>query len=166
MAKRYDISQMRKELLRVIQNSVTDAMLLMFAEHVRDTIYRRTKSGKGLTKNKESFGNNSLANLKKLSPAYIKYRQRKILGPFGKPDRSNLTFSGELLGSIIARMSGKRAIVEVQGGKHWSGLDVKEIARLVSDNGRPFFGLSDTELKTFENFMRRKIREHVRKTFK
>lgn len=161
-----DIKFLKKDLEKLILTSVTQEMELLFAEHVRDTIYSRTKTGKGLTKNKSGFGKNELKPLNKLSPAYIKYRQSRVLGPYASAKKSNLTFSGELLESLVARISNKKGIVEIQKGKHWSGMDVRALAQKVSEQGRPFFGLSDTELKTFENFVKRTIRDNLRKKYK
>jgi len=157
-----DISHLESDLKKFIASTITREMELEFAELVAQTIYKRTKSGKGLTINKVSWGDNSLKEIKPLSPEYVSYRSRKILGPFASPRRSNLTFTGELLESIIARIKGDSAIVEIQDIQHSSGVKMKELAEHVSENGRPFFGLADSEVKIVENYIRRKIRERIR----
>lgn len=164
MAK--DIKFLKADLQKFIESIVTKQMKLEWAQLVADTIYKRTKSGKGLTQNKVSIGGNSLKKIEELSPAYTQYRARRILGPFASPKRSNLTLSGELLESIIAKMRGNDAIVEIEDVMHGSGINMRELAGHVSDKGRPFFGLADNEAKTLENYVKRKIRDKIRTLIK
>jgi hypothetical protein len=156
------ISQLGKDLEKFLLNVVTKDMKKMFAERAADIIYKRTKSGKGLTRNAVSVGNNSLKAIEPLSPGYIEYRKRRILGPYASPKRSNLTFSGELLESIVVKMLGNNVVVAIDSGKHHSGISLEELARRVSDKGRPFFGLADSEVKILEGFVKRTIRDRIR----
>jgi hypothetical protein len=160
------ISQIAAELKKYLQGLVTKEMKLEWAQYAVDIIYKRTKSGKGLTSNTVSFGGNSLRQIEPLSPGYISYRSRRILGPYASPKRSNLTLSGELLESIIARVQGDKAIVEIEDVQHGSGIGMKELARAVSDKGRPFFGLADSEVKILEAFVKRTLRDKIRSTIK
>lgn len=161
-----DIKYLEADLKKFIESIVTKEMKLEWAQLVADTIYKRTKSGKGLTQNKTSVGGNSLKKIEPLSDSYVRYRSSKILGPYASAKRSNLTFSGELLESIIAKVAGKAAIVEIQDTQHSTGIGMKELAQRVSDKGRPFFGLSDSEAKTLENYVKRKIRDKIRSLIK
>lgn len=158
-----DIKYLKSDLTKLIEGTITRAMLQEFGEAMRDMIYRRVKAGKGLTSDKVSVGGNSLTKLKELSPGYQRYRRKKDLGPFGSARRSNLTFSGELLESIIVKITGKGVTVEIEdvGHSHFQG-GMRKLADKVSKEGRPFFGLSDTEVKILDNFVRRKIRERIR----
>ena len=157
------ISQLQAELKKFINSVITKEMKILFAQQAADTIYKRTKSGKGLTQNKVSVGSNSLKSIEPLSPGYVEYRKTKILGPFASAKRSNLTFSGELLESIIVKVSGENVTVEIDKGMHHSGISLDELARRVSDKGRPFFGLADSEVKILEGFVKRTIRDRIRK---
>lgn len=160
MAK--NIKQLEKDIRKFLLDIITDAMKYDFANYTAETIYKRTKSGWGLVKNKVSFGGNSLRQIEDLSPGYIKYRAGRVTGAFGAPKRSNLTFTGELLESIAASTS-KPGQIEIQGGPHsiYKG-DVQQLATKVSEEGRPFFGVADVEVKTIENYIKRKIRDRIR----
>lgn len=164
MAK--DIRYLESELKKFIESIVTKQMKLEWAQYVADTIYKRTKSGKGLTQNKTSVGGNSLKKIEPLSDGYVNYRSRRVLGPFASARRSNLTFSGELLESIVAKIAGDAAIVEIQDTQHSTGIGMRELAQVVSDKGRPFFGLADNEAKALENYVKRKIRDKIRSQIK
>jgi hypothetical protein len=157
------ISQLGKEIEKFIKSVVTKDLKILFAQRAADTIYKRTKSGKGLTQNRVSVGNNSLKSIDSLSPGYVEYRKTRILGPFASPRRSNLTFSGELLESIIVKVTGENVTVEIDKGQHYSGISLEELAQRVSDKGRPFFGLADSEVKILEGFVKRTIRDRIRK---
>lgn len=157
------ISQLGKDLEKFLKDVVTKDLKLLFAQQAADIIYKRTKSGKGLTQNKVSVGGNSLKAIEPLSPGYVEYRKRSILGPYASPKRSNLTFSGELLESIIVKATGQNVTVEIDKGQHHSGISLEELAQRVSDKGRPFFGLADSEVKILEGFVKRTIRDRIRK---
>lgn len=157
-----DIKDFKAQIKKIYESLITKEMKLEWAQKAADTIYKRTKAGQGLSSNKVSVGGNSLVKLKELSDPYKQYRSKKVLGPFGAPKRSNLTFSGELLESIIAKMQGSDAVVVMDTGDHYSGVSVDELAKKVSDDGRPFFGLADVEVKVLENFVKRQIRDKIR----
>ena len=161
-----NIKDLRPSLDKFIRSIVTDAMKLDWAQNAADTIYKRTKSGRGLSSYKVTWGGVGLKKLDDVSPGYAVYRKGRVSGAFAKNSgrASNLTFSGELLESIAARISsGGRAVVELQDGQHSnSDLSIRELADKVSKEGRPFFGLADSELKILDNYIRRKIRDRIR----
>lgn len=161
-----DIKYLEADLRKFIESIVTKQMKLEWAQYLADIIYKRTKSGKGLTQNKVSIGGNSLKKIEPLSKGYVEYRKRKILGPYASPQRSNLTFSGELLESIVARLKGDAAVVEIENVQHYSGISMPELANRVSEKGRPFFGAADNEAKILESFIKREIRNKIRKQIK
>jgi hypothetical protein len=160
MAK--DIEGLKKELMAIINKAVTKEVNTLFASKIAETIYKRTKSGKGLSQDTQEYGAASLVPIKPLSQKYIEYRKTKILGPFASARKSNLTFSGELLESIIVRIGAQSIFVEIDNANHSSGQNLQEIADAVAKKGRPFFGISTTEAKTLDNFIRRIIRDRVR----
>ena len=155
------IATLEKDLSDMFRQLVTKQMKLEFAEKARDIIYKRTKSGKGLTRDKRA-----VINLKKLSQRYIEdVRTKTVLGPFGSPKRSNLTLTGELLESIRIEYRNDAAYVEVPDDNRNSGKHTnKKIADYVSrvKAGRPFFGLADTERKILDAHVGRLLRDRIR----
>lgn len=159
-----DFSKLKRLIEQYIESVIDDKMLRDWAEIIRDTIYKRTKSGKGLTTDKLDVGEASLKRLEKLtSKAYKELRARKVLGPYGKPMFSNLTFTGEMLESMRVKKSGNGYIVEIPDDKRNEGkLTNSQVAFYVSENGRPFFGIAKEELKRIENQIKRQIRQKLR----
>ena len=158
-----DLKFLKSDLSKIIEGAITTQMLQEFGTLMRDIIYKRVKAGKGVSVEKKVGGGNSNTTLKDLSPAYIKYRSKKDLGPFASARRSNLTFSGELLESIIVKITGRTVKVEIEdvGHSNFKG-GMRKLADKLAKEGRPFFGMSDTEVKILDNFVRRKIRERIR----
>ena len=158
-----NILLLRNDLKDFIDTIVTEQMMNEFGLFMRDIIYKRVKSGKGLTENKVGVGDNSLKKLNELSEPYIKYRKKQKLGPLASPARSNLTFTGELLEAIVVKAIAKNVNVEIDDRGHSRFREgVRALALKVAKDGRPFFGLSDSEVKILDNFVNRKIRERIR----
>jgi hypothetical protein len=157
-----DIKHLKADLNKLLDSLIDDDFLQMCADKMKDIIYKRTKSGKGLSGNSDEMGAESLDDLDGLSQGYKDYRKTKSLGPYGSPNKSNLTFTGEMLESIKAYVKGKDAIVEIPNTTRSDGQTNKKIAKKVSEAGRPFFNLADSELKQFEAFVSRELRKRIR----
>jgi hypothetical protein len=162
MAK--DISELPRDLDKLFNDLIGPKELEFIATWVRDTIYKRTKSGKGLKEVNRKIGGTSNKSIDDVSEEYSKWRKGKITGPFPKSGlKSNLTFTGELLESMRAMVRKGQAVVEIPKGRHSSGVDLQKLLDDVEiENGRPFFGLSDTEMKTLDSMIRRMIRDKLR----
>jgi len=182
MAK--DISELPRDLDTLFKSLFGKEELQEIAQWIRDTIYKRTKAGKGLTKQTRSIGGAANEKLKKLSDSYKLVRSGKLafftigsgagrvvipyepktkpkLGPFASPNKSNLTFTGELLESIEASVKNGEVRVEIPNKTHGSGISLQKLLDFVEE-ARPFFGLSDTEMKTLDSMIRRMIRDKLR----
>lgn len=81
--------------------------------------------------------------------------------------KSNLTRTGELLDSIVAKVkkSGINSIINITflGGSRKDGKTNKQVATWVQQQGRPFFVLSNTELKRFTREITKRIRFEINK---
>jgi hypothetical protein len=156
-----DIKYLGSDLKKLLESVVTKQMLEEIGQRMVDIIYKRTKSGKGLTEDKK-FG----AGLTPLKPLSEVYKERRkidgVRGKFGSVRKSNLTNTGEMLEAIVYKIVGNSVIVEVEASSRDDGLDNKKLAGYVSKNGRPFFGLASTEEKILDSFIRRLIRERLR----
>lgn len=161
MAK--DVKDLPADLQKIFDSLFDKEMLQVVADWIRDTIYKRTKSGKGLNKINRGIGGTTNEPLKPVSDSYAEFRKGKITGPFPPSGRkSNLTFTGELLESIRASVENGSVKVEIPSGTHNSGIVLRELLDLV-EKTRPFFGLSETERKTLDSMIGRMIREKLRK---
>lgn len=156
-----DIKDLPADLQKLFDSMFDQKTLQEIADWIRGTIYKRTKSGKGLSKQNRAIGGASNDKLKPLSDSYVQQRAKTVLGPLASPKRSNLTFTGELLESIDAYVKGTQVIVEIPNIQHGSGIPLQKLLDFVEE-ARPFFGLSDTEKKTLDSMISRMIRDKLR----
>lgn len=156
------IFELEDYLKKKIKQITDEEFLELVAQEARDIIYKRTKSGKGLSANKK-FGA-ALTPLKKLSSDYILIRGQRILGPFGTAKKSNLTLSGELLESMVYKITGNSVTLSVDTKTHeGTNITNQELAEYVTKQGRPFFGLAVIEEKILNAFIQRLIRARFKK---
>lgn len=135
MAK--DISELPRDLEKLFEQIIAKEELQVIANWIRDTIYKRTKAGKGLTKQTRSIGGAGNEKLKPLSDSYVEQRAKTVLGPNASPKRSNLTFTGELLESIEASVKNGEVRVEIPNKTHGSGISLRKLLDFVEE-ARPF----------------------------
>lgn len=151
-----------------------------------DTIYNRVKSGYGVSDDKSSEPKKD--RLKPLSKNYKQYRNGKAawftnkttkkvfkttkssfvkkpkLGEFGKPNKSNLTLSGDMLNNITYKIKRFGVRIFIKGKKN------KQKAEWASKGDtkrnrppRPFLGLTSAEQKIIKTSIRNKIRSLLKK---
>lgn len=144
----------------LIKNKVADdKFLTQVATQMRDDIYDTVKSGKHI-------GNGKTKSLPGLASSYIKYRRKyQALGGYTgnlfSPGKSNLTFTGQMLESMLALKNSreKTASVKVpatmrQPPTNISNRKIKpqrqltnaDVARSVAER-TPFLGITQTALK-------------------
>lgn len=161
-----DIKELPADLQKIFDSMFDKETLETIAIWIRDTIYKRTKTGKGLNKQNRAIGGSTNAPLKDVSDAYSVWRKGKMTGPNPKSGKkSNLTFTGELLESIEAFVKGNQVVVQIPNDKHSSGISLQKLLDFVEEV-RPFFGLSETEKKTLDSMISRMIRDKLRKANK
>lgn len=152
MAKYKSVQEFNKKLSKDIETAFNQNFLQTVGKAARDIIYKRTKAGKGVS-------NGQLQTLKKLTKPYVEYRKGKKLGRFGSPGRSNLTFSGEMLESFEIAVKRQIVTLTINNQTRDDGKTNEEVAQYVTENGRPFFDLSNDErqiiVKLFETEMRK-----------
>jgi hypothetical protein len=159
-----DIKELPDDLQKIFDSMLSKDVLEEYAKWIRDTIYKRTKSGKGLKKQNRAIGGTSNKSLDGVSEGYEEWRKGKITGPFpASGKKSNLTFTGELLESIQYSVKGNEVIVEIPEGDHSTyKISLRDLLDEV-EKVRPFFGLSDTEAKSLDSMISRMIRDKLRK---
>lgn len=77
-----------------------------------------------------------------------------------KPDKSNLTYTGQMLNSIIGIRQGYKLIFS------FSNKESDKKAFYARENGRPFFGLSASQKNGLQRSIGNVIKEELRKMFK
>jgi len=136
-------------------------------ERGADILYKRVKSGYGVSNDKKQFPKRD--KLDGLEDSTIRQRrERGVSGKFGSPGRSNLTDTGQLLESF--EVTGKQGQFNIdipntkrqkRGGEKKSRTNA-EVAEHVSDNGRPFFALTKAEQQILAKEVKDTIRSKLR----
>ena len=128
-------------------------------------LYKRVKSGFGISNGRKQ-------RLKRLSKSYVDYRKGKVffftndngqvvgatptdgrqprLGTFGRPGKSNLTFTGQMLNSIdiLTQKEGFKLRIRDNSrrGDKYTNRQIQEFV----ETERPFFELAQSELRIVE----------------
>lgn len=138
----------KKELL-------SPTSLQSMADDLAEQIKIRTRLGDGLDKDR-----GEPSKLRPLSKNYIETRKGSELSPMTAAKKSNLTFTGEMLDSIIAKISG--SIVTIT----FSNQDSKDKARWNTEKGRPFMAISRVQIQRLTNSLNQKLSEILKKYLK
>lgn len=155
------LDKLKKDLSNIVKNILSRGDIETILIRAREIIYKRTKSGKGVSAEK----NGTNVKLPPLSEAYIKYRRQRILGPYARSGLSNITLSGELLESITYRViSNLQGVVFIPNDRrNDSDLTNRELAEILAkDKNRLFLALSTTEEKILDAFVNRLVRDKLR----
>lgn len=177
------LDSVRRELEKKI-NIFTVQFNQKLGKMARDLIYKRVKSGYGVTSLNPDVAQQT--RLKKLSPSYIEQRQGKAayftksgkvvrvpagtnfkpkkpkLGAFGAPGRSNLTLSGQMLEAIRYEANARGVKVFIDNSARDDGYTNAEIAEFVQ-KARPFFILTRDELTVLVREIEREIKKVSRR---
>lgn len=161
------LKALNKRLERLFKKDFVDQTLLEdVAKFSRDRIVAFTRSGRSLS---------TEDRLKALSEGYKSWRRKlakgKVRGKKIKPDRrwfkpnrSNLTLTGQLLRSIRYKIFSKKRNIDVFAtGKRREGGTNKEVAKDVAENGRPFIGMDKKGEQQITEMVRRQIRREIEK---
>jgi hypothetical protein len=175
------LSNLRNAFEKAINLALGRSFMLVLARESRDLIYKRVKAGYGVTTTEDGKG--AKVKLKKLSPAYIRYREGKVqfttrdgrlvkfnvnnppvLGEFASFKRSNLTLSGRMLSSMKARTRNFGFTIAIPNtSREGDELTNAEIARIHDDGDRPFFHLTESELKQIKSKVQKQVQSKIRK---
>ena len=146
-------SILSRKLRERVDNSLDDKTLNKIGLETKRQIIKRTRLGKGV-----KYRGGPTFKLADLQDSTIDTRERyeSNLSPFTRPQRSNLTATGQMLDSIdykILKSSNIKTVeiffkdnrkFELSGSR--SKIQNKDIAKIVAKNGRPFFNLSGFEI--------------------
>jgi hypothetical protein len=146
-----DINNIIQKRLDKIEDSIRKrSFLTKLAESLRIQIVKRTKLGYGVSKSGAPQ-----VKLKTLSEKYKKTRKKNKgkLDSSTKPSKSNLTFTGDMLKSIIYKISRGKIIFKAKNGINANKIKWNE------DKGRRFLDLSKAELNSLRRLLKEKFRQ-------
>jgi hypothetical protein len=180
MAKNFSEATLKaqKSILAIVDKS----FLRQLGNKFREIIYRRVKSGYGVS----DMGSKDpqQERLKALSDKYVDFRKgnfaykkkrkgKKVtvnkgapkLGDFGSPGKSNLTLTGQMLDSIQIKLQPYGVLLYFPDTKHRYSkrITVRELAQYVQEQGRPFFRLTRGERRILLNLVKQEVRSKLRR---
>ena len=155
-------SKIIARLKKVVEDGVKASALIPTSKFAADLVVKRTRLGYGVLKNmgaKEKFA--------KLSPNYVK--QRKMfsgLDASTRPNKSNLTRTGQMLASIQPKVVNGQIIIRPTGN-HRGGFSNEQLAKWNEDGtrNRPrrvFLNISELEFNQIKRFYRKTFGDLVR----
>lgn len=152
------LKQFKRKLSNIEQLVREKGFRKDLADLGRRIIFTRTKLGKGVKKNAKAP-----TKLKKLSPDYKAFRQVfKPIGSLGTPNKSNLTYTGEMLDSLKSETTLRGFRVFIPKSKRKDGETNSEVAKSVSRQ-RPFLRFAQTEMRQLENFINDEFERRLEK---
>lgn len=149
-----------KRIEQTVKKTFTKPLLDKVGREAVKQIVKRTRLGKGARPiTKKTYP------LPGLADSTIDYRERYDynLSPYTRPNRSNVTATGQLLNSIWYRTRFSSTLREVElyfkenrsrelnGGP--AKIKHKKLAEYIEKNGRPFFYLADFELRKLRSII-------------
>jgi hypothetical protein len=168
MSAERDIRSIIDNILRSLSNASNNSMLKDLAQFAIDMIIKRTRLGYGVNESRSSNSKKSSGlkkvKLKTLSEKYKKFRKGSDrLSNLTKPNKSNLTFTGQLLKSMQIIKIGRGSVVIGPKGIRDDGKANEDIGEYVTDKGRPFNDLYDLEQGKLERFYRKTFGDLLKK---
>lgn len=149
--------------LRAAMDKISEpSNMKKYGEIAADSIRIRTRLGygvKGEGRPRQSL--KPLASKTKDSRARLKAKSK--LSPLTSPGKSNLTQSGEMLGSIEVVSAQKGRVTIAPTGTRDDGLSNRELATFVEEQGRPFHHLSDLEKKKIDQAIDRDLQSQLKR---
>ena len=153
MAK-WNINNFDKELKakmdKVLDELTKPEVLKEMGEKLIKEIQVRTRLGYGV---EESKGSQS--KLKPLSEDYKIYRKTKQLDSTTSPSKSNLSFTGDMLRSLVAKPETGKVVIQ-----HNDELSKKK-TEWNADKGRVYMNISKTQFNNLIKFIKEKIKSLV-----
>jgi hypothetical protein len=176
---------------QINSRSVNDRL----ARKCKQIIYRRVKNGYGVNSDRLPAERTTETKLKPLSRSYVAFREGRVaffrakdghvypvdlkkygkknkvsfkptLGLFGRPNKSNATFSGEMMESINLRYSSEGFQLLIMNSKRGddSGLTNLKVNQYYSAD-RPYFALTQGEVRILTRELEKIVKEIIERNF-
>ena len=156
------LKQLTKKLEKDLQKALSRKDLKAMGDLAAQTIVQRTRRGKGV---KRPRGN--ITSLKALSKGYVSRRRQARLSRFTSPSKSNLTFTGKLLGSIkvtkiIVRGTKRGIVISPKPNKRSGEKLTNQKSGAFVSVARPFFNLGKAEVREISAEIAERIRKNLK----
>lgn len=163
------MDKLKKNVAKETLNGIDSNDLLYLCKFVADMILKRTRLGFGVGGNGEK--REKLKDLKGRPKPYkstIQKRERlKKRGELSSETtvvKSNLTMTGQMLNAISYRVKKLGGIIFIKDSSRRDGRNTnKEVAKYVSKD-RPFFHLSDSEIRQLKREAVKIVKSKLKKT--
>ena len=157
-----DIEKFVNDIQKTICLSVSRKNLTRYGNLAIKRIQARTLKGSGVQQTGQLFGR--AKKLKPLSASYKKQRRRNSskLSSHATPNKSNLTFTGQMLESLkLTKINTRNGSFKIEP----KGKRNKDVAGFVDEGGRSFLGLTTGDVtairkeyqSTFSKLVRRRL---------
>jgi len=161
--KNNPIKKIEKAFDIAIKHLADKRVMAGHAETAKNIIYDRTKEGFGIFG--ESANERQRQKLKALSTHYIVTKRIGAkLGKFGAVKRSNLTFTGQMLDAITFKVKNNGFEVFIKKTKRrgkGEKLTNYQLSQIVTQEGRPFMGLTKGELRVILKELEKQLTKKV-----
>jgi hypothetical protein len=156
-----DLGKFRKVIEDAFKAATSKEAMAKYGKAAAQYIKVRTRQGYGVKGNNEPKN-----NLDALSEKYkaTRKKNRNELHGSTRPNKSNLTYTGQMLDSVgVTYANQGTVIVSPNGERNDSEHGNAEIAQFVSDQGRPFNHLTDVEVRKLTVLFERNLRKILNK---
>lgn len=153
-----------EKVKRALNDAVKISVMKNLGKTARELVYNRTKSGYGVNDDEDQRPDKT--KLLRLSPSYIKLRSKfsDLLGPGGKPRKSNLTFTGQMLDSIEVEARRNGFTLKIPNTVRDDNAATNAwVADQVRKYGRPFFALTAAEQVVLFRILEKSLRDELKK---
>ena len=149
------------KILAKVKKVIKVVNLKPIADDAADRIKKRTRLGYGV---KDGERGGPRVKLKGLSNSYKKQRKKylDINKKYTTANKSNLTKTGQLLDSLIGKVSNKKIIIKLKENRD-DGEKNKDIVDWQSSKGRDFFELTDKEIKGLRSQLKKDLIKLLKK---
>ncbi len=141
MAAEQDLRKIVTQIQKGIRKTLTKKDMLRLGKLAITIIQRRTRRGFGVKKD-----GGRRTRLKRLSPGYVARRKKATLSRFTSARKSNLTFTGQMLSAMDAKIKKLGSVTISFDKRRRDGELNQDIADAVSE-ARPFMHLSKVEIR-------------------
>ena len=152
------VAQLKSVINKIVKRTnLTRQELLLIGNFAKDVIVKRTRLGYGVS---ETGGiRKSLKQMRRHSIGYTQFRLKnsKSLSKFTAAKKHNLTFSGQLLGSLKSVVSSNRVTILAKKSADRSEKENQEIAAKVEKMGWQFLKLSKPEISQLSRYYKNDI---------
>lgn len=167
VSPKQQIKKLENRIITNIRRALSRKELTELARLAIEQIRKRTRSGFGVP---EARGN--VVRLKSLSRAYVEYRKiskaRGKLSSETTPGKSNLTFTGSLLDSLIVRevdVGKQKIFINANRKRRKGGVTNEQVAEFVAAQGRAFLNLSRNEVTKISRAYKNSLLNSVKRNF-